>query len=79
MKTIKIASVARLNEILSDVRTGKSHPDVPHPDRTGYKRSGIVGENVTAKVWPSRAALLQTLEMQDKRESRADDWRPMIR
>jgi hypothetical protein len=47
-----------------------------HPDRTA-KRSAGTGLNfdVVFQVWPSRAAMLKTIQMQSKRESHWADWR----
>lgn len=43
------------------------------PERTARK---TLTWNVKFQVWPSRAAMLKTIEMQGKRAPRSDDWRP---
>lgn len=43
-----------------------------NPDRTA-KRS--MSWDVTFQEWPSRAAMLKTIEMQGKRAFRAGDWK----
>lgn len=51
-----------------------------NPERTA-RRSSSAGihsasfGNVSFQVWTSRAAMLKTIEMQERRESRPDDWR----
>lgn len=47
-----------------------------HPERTA-RRS--VSWDVTYKVWPSRAAMQTTLDMQAKRAPHPSDWRPCIK
>jgi hypothetical protein len=51
-----------------------------HPDRTA-RRSGYGAMNfdVTFQVWPSREALLKTLEMQGKRERQQTDWSAVVK
>ena len=44
-----------------------------HPERTAKK---ALAWDVRYQVWPSRAAMLKTVEMQGKRASRSDDWCP---
>lgn len=44
-----------------------------HPERTAMKS---LEWDVRYQVWPSRAAMLKTVEMQGKRAPRRDDWRP---
>ena len=52
-----------------------SEINVPNPERTAYRiQSGIAGDYVFQE-WPSRGAMLTTIEMQGKREPRAGDWR----
>ena len=47
-----------------------------HPERTGYRAAGTGMEfDLIFRVWPNRASLLKTLELQSKRELRWDDWR----
>jgi hypothetical protein len=48
----------------------KHVPD--HPDRTAHR---TISWDVTYQVWPSRPAMLKTIEMQARRAPRQDDWR----
>ncbi len=43
-----------------------------HPERTAQRSFSW---DVTFQVWPSRAAMLKTIEMQGRRAGRSDDWR----
>lgn len=55
---------------------GRSIGHVPeHPERTARKTTGSLGETITFQVWPNRASMAKTIRMQEKRESRSDDWR----
>lgn len=51
----------------------------PHPDRTARKSLHGLGADTMFKQWPSRGAMARTIRMQEKRESRNDDWRPCVR
>jgi len=46
-----------------------------HLERTARKDSG---DDVCFAVWTSRAAMVQTVRMQERRASRAGDWRPCV-
>ncbi len=49
-----------------------------HPERTARRNCrGVLNFDVMYQVWPNRAAMLKTISLQDKRESRPDDWRPV--
>jgi hypothetical protein len=55
---------------------GLSEYQPAHPERTAYKSAvGAMNFDYTIKEWNSRAAMLTTLRMQDKREHRQGDWR----
>jgi hypothetical protein len=43
-----------------------------HPERTATKS---LSWDVRYQVWPSRAAMLKTIDMQGRRAPRQDDWR----
>lgn len=43
-----------------------------HPERTAMKS---LQWDVKYQVWPSRGAMLQTIEMQSRGPHRADHWR----
>ena len=46
-----------------------------HPERTAKRNSPGLDFDVTFQVWPSRPALLKTIEMQGKRAPRSTDWK----
>lgn len=46
-----------------------------HPDRTAKKS---VGFDVAYQVWPNRESMARSIRMQQRREYRQDDWRPII-
>jgi hypothetical protein len=51
-----------------------------HPERTAKcsaRASGgdVLNFDVTFQVWPSRAAMLKTIQMQGRREPHPGDWR----
>lgn len=43
-----------------------------YPDLTGYRASP---RYVEYKVWPARAALLKTIELEEGRAAKSTDWR----
>lgn len=46
-----------------------------HPERTASRNMNGLEFDVIYQVWPSRAAMLKTIQMQGKREHRQTDWR----
>lgn len=52
---------------------------LPHPERCGVRTTGMMGENVTIQEWPSRGALLKTIQMQGRREHQSRDWRLLVK
>jgi hypothetical protein len=46
-----------------------------HPERTAMRNSAGMCMDVTFQVWPSRAAMLKTIDMQSRRASKATDWK----
>ena len=46
-----------------------------HPERTARQS---IGWDVTYQIWPSRASMLATIHMQEKRAHRSSDWRECI-
>lgn len=46
-----------------------------HPERTARRNHRGLDFDVTFQVWPNRASMLKTIELQGRRESRQDDWR----
>lgn len=49
----------------------------PHPERTASRSLNLFSD-IEFKVWPARAALARTIRMQQQRESRPSDWRPLV-
>jgi hypothetical protein len=49
-----------------------------HPERTAYRTRSGLDFDYTYRVWPSRAAMLKTIQMQSRREPRSDDWRDWL-
>jgi hypothetical protein len=50
-----------------------------HPERTASNAGRSWDSDVTFQVWPSREAMARSIRMQQKRESRPDDWRPLVK
>jgi len=50
-----------------------------NPDRKAVRSHSGLDMDVTFQEWPSRAAMLKTIEMQDKAPPKATNWRPCIR
>jgi hypothetical protein len=48
-----------------------------HPERTAKKQGRGMNFDVTYQVWPNRAAMMKTIDMQERRGSRQDDWKPV--
>ena len=46
-----------------------------HPERTARKNGTGLDFDVTFQVWPNRASLLKTIEMQDKGYPEGPKWR----
>lgn len=46
-----------------------------HPERTASKSGAGLDGNVTFQVWSNREAMARSIRMQQRRESRYDDWR----
>lgn len=46
-----------------------------HPERTAMRCMSGLEFDVIYQVWPSRPAMLKTIELQGKREHRNTDWR----
>ncbi len=55
--------------------------DYPHPapERTAYRVSPTLGVDDYYQVWSNRAAMARSIRMQERREPRSSDWRPMIK
>ena len=50
-----------------------------HPERTARKSGTGMNFDVTFQVWPSRAAMLKSIDMQRRGEPRPDHWRPCVK
>jgi hypothetical protein len=56
----------------------------PQPDRTAYREStaGLNSASYgdrTYRVWSNRAAMARSIRMQERREPRMGDWRPIVK
>ena len=49
------------------------------PDRTARRSHGGLDLDVTFKTWPSRAAMLQTVDMQAQAPESPLHWRPCVK
>ena len=50
------------------------------PERTARREaSGHLNFDVIFQVWPNRASMARTIRMQQRRESRPDDWRACVK
>jgi len=50
----------------------------PAPERTA-KRAGVrLFSDDVFQVWPNRASMAKTIRLQQRRERRLDDWRPLV-
>ena len=45
------------------------------PDRTARRNGSGLNFDVTFQVWPNRASMLKTIELQERRERYITDWR----
>ena len=50
-----------------------------HPERTAKRSSAGTDFDVTYQVWPNRASMARSIRMQQKRETRATDWRACVK
>lgn len=50
----------------------------PAPERTAKQSGANIFADDTFKVWPSREAMARTVRMQERRERRRGDWRPLV-
>lgn len=48
-------------------------PDAP--ERTARRSGSGLNFDVTFQVWPNRASMLKTIELQQRREPHSTDWR----
>ena len=50
-----------------------------HPERTASKsHRGLLDFDLTFQVWPSRESMARSIRMQQRREPRNGDWRPVV-
>lgn len=67
MKIYKMSFAASLDHLPS------------YPERAAKRNMSGMDFDVMFGVWTSRAAMLKTVEMQQKREPKNTDWRPIQR
>ncbi len=46
-----------------------------HPERTAKRSMSGLNFDVVYQVWPNRASMLKTIDIQGRREPRQTDWR----
>lgn len=46
-----------------------------HPERTAKRNSAGLNFDVTYQVWPNRASMLKTIELQQRGEPRSTNWK----
>ena len=49
-----------------------------YPERTAKRSSAGMDFDVTFQVWPNRAAMLKTCDIQARASNKATNWRPCI-
>jgi hypothetical protein len=49
-----------------------------HPERTAFKAGYGLFADYTFKEFPNRQSMAKCIRMQQKREHRQDDWKPII-
>jgi hypothetical protein len=49
-----------------------------HPERTARRSGHGMNFDVFYQVWPNRQSMARSIRMQQKRESRCDDWRACV-
>ncbi len=47
--------------------------------RAAQKIGSGMFSDVCVQVWPSRSAMLKTIDMQSRREPHPTDWRPLVK
>lgn len=54
--------------------------NIRHPQRSATKRAtgNPMDFDVIVGEWTNRAAMARTIRMQERRERRPDDWRPVV-
>jgi len=50
----------------------------PYPERTAVKAGPGMFSDYTYQVWSNRKAMARSIRMQQKREPRQGDWRPLV-
>ena len=50
-----------------------------HPERTAKRNMAGMNFDVVYQVWPNRASMLKTIDMQGRRAPRGDDWRACVK
>jgi hypothetical protein len=50
-----------------------------HPDRTAYKSGTGMNFDITFKEWPSRGAMLTTVQMQERSDSHLPKWKDWLK
>lgn len=53
------------------------HP--ANPDRTARRTPHGIGADTIFQEWPSRVAMARSIRMQQKRETKSDDWQACVK
>mgnify|MGYP001558442301 CR=1 FL=1 len=49
-----------------------------HPERTAKRSQAGMNFDVVYQVWPSRVAMLKTVDIQARASNKATNWRPCV-
>jgi len=50
-----------------------------HPERTASKSGKCMDMDVYYQVWPNRAAMLKTVDIQERASNSQYNWRPCVK
>jgi hypothetical protein len=50
-----------------------------HPERTARREGTGMNFDITFQVWPNRASMLKTIEIQDRAGNGPGKWRPCVK
>lgn len=68
-----------MNRYKMSYAAGMNHSPT-YPERTGYKNAGVgLDFDLIFQVWPNRAALRKTIDMQAKAPPSTRNWRAWVK
>ena len=53
--------------------------DHPHPERTAVRQGHGAFADSVYQIWTNRKAMARSIRMQQRRERRNQDWRPLVK